>query len=70
MLGSAQIRAQVCRENPAPRCVAVLYRDSTRSALWNSQSLLFPKPILEARMLLRPLCKAHVHAADGFEHLC
>ena len=25
---------QVCRENPAPRCVVVLYRDSTRSALW------------------------------------
>ena len=23
-----------CRENPAPRCVVVLYRDSTRSALW------------------------------------
>ena len=25
---------------------------------------------LEARVLPRPLCKAHVHAADGFGHLC
>ena len=34
MLGSAQVRARFARENPAPRCVVVLYRDSTRSALW------------------------------------
>ena len=34
---NAWVRAgprRVCRENPAPRCVVVLYRDSTRSALW------------------------------------
>ena len=32
---NAWVRAgRVCRENPAPRCVVVLYGDSTRSALW------------------------------------
>ena len=34
---NAWVRAgprRVCRENPAHRCVVVLYRDSTRSALW------------------------------------
>ena len=34
---NAWVRAgprQVCRENPAPLCVVVLCRDSTRSALW------------------------------------
>ena len=34
MLGSAQVRAGFADKNPAPRCVVVLYRDSTRSALW------------------------------------
>ena len=34
MLGSAQVRAGLAEKNPAPRCVVVLYRDSTRSALW------------------------------------
>ena len=48
--------------------VAVLYRDSTRSALWKFQSFLFPKPTtrttlwreadLEARVLLRPLLQS------------
>ena len=79
---NAWVRAdprRICRENP-PRCVVVLYRDSTRSALWKFAEFAFPKPItrttlwreadLEARVLPRPLCEAHVHAADGFGHLC
>ena len=63
---NAWVRAgprRVCRENPAPRCVVVLYR-----------VCYFLNP-LHAPSRFRSTgapttaCKAHVHAAHGFGHL-
>ena len=45
--------------------VVVLYRDSTRSPKRTTRTTLLREADLEARVLPRPLCKAHVHVADG-----
>ena len=66
---------QDVRQNPSPAleesphmgtefgCKILFPKRTTRITLWREADL-------EARVLPRPLCKAHVHAADGSGHLC